>query len=49
MSGKRQNMNGFERKRAKQSERRRVHRDKYASTQATDRPVEHEEHDHERR
>lgn len=30
MSGKRQNVSGYLRKRAKQAERRREHRDKYA-------------------
>ncbi|WP_205474460.1 hypothetical protein [Nocardioides sp. SYSU D00038] len=44
MSGKRQNMNGFERKRAKQAERRRAHDDKYADKHARDRLAALAEH-----
>jgi hypothetical protein len=36
MTGKRQNMHGFERKRAKQAERRRPHQDKYTAAQQPD-------------
>jgi hypothetical protein len=55
VSGKRQNIHGFERKRSKQAARRREHRDRYADKQMNERLgalAEHfksEERDHERR
>lgn len=53
--GKKQNAHGFERKRAKQAERRQPHQDKYATEQPDDQLAalaEHfhsEERSHERR
>ncbi|MCW2738877.1 hypothetical protein [Nocardioides sp.] len=49
MSGKRQNIHGFERKRSKQAERRRPHLDKYADAHPPAASDENEERDHEQR